>query len=189
MFSKSNYNSQFPCSALLFSPEVLGSLESGGGKSICSAFPGAQLFQLAAFCLSEISLAQGLIYCPMCSLGCFSTGNLYPPTAQSLPVWSCCFSLVTEKGSILLMCKKESFYNFLYHKMSFYNLDFFYERPLDNISHDSTVSHLCCFCPVFIKGTTFNHVFSCDYNLLFSCNSDFQQSCGLFKPAPWSCKA
>lgn len=59
LFSKSIYNCQFACLALLFSPEVLGSLESGGGKSISSAFPGAQLFQLAAFFLSEISLGPG----------------------------------------------------------------------------------------------------------------------------------
>lgn len=90
--------------------------------------------------------AQGLIYCPRCSLWHFSSGNLYPewgpPTAQSLPVWSCCFSWITDKGSILLVCGRESFYNFLQHKKSFYNLNFSMTGLWTNISHDSAGSHL-----------------------------------------------
>lgn len=105
-------------------------------------FLGHSCSSLLLFACLRIRQAQGLIYCPMCSLGYFSTENFYPPTAQSLPVWSCCFSLVTDKGSILLMCVREMFYNFLYHKKSFYNLDFSMRDLWTNISHDSTVTHL-----------------------------------------------
>lgn len=124
----------------------------------------------------------------MCSLCYFSTGNLYTPTAQSSPV---CFSLVPDKGSILLTWEREYFYNFLYHKNSFYNRLFYERETFGPTAHRTVLLVTCegCFSPVFIKETTFSRVFSCDYNLLFNCDSDFQQSCGLFKPASWSCKA